>query len=251
MNLTNIKIEENYAILSITNGSRQTEKIVAIEDIYTILAKEEKMDTKDLGILGSDYLHIKRIMGDGEKKVVIIESSPRIMKVTAGEEGYEDDYGDWVEGDTESYNVYVPNTLMVFKIDKNIVQNSYIYFFDYFLNEKTQLYYPRIPNVYDDSHICWGDSLSLERIESNTQLLSYYYTFFNSTFNSDLYSYHSRLENNDFEDFFNDWRMKTNDLDNEADSSKLEDMTKFLTINENITYENLILREKQWLNGGV
>lgn len=98
-----------------------------------------------------------------------------------------------INGNTNKFDIEIPNTIISTILslsgDKLSLLTSKIYFVeDDLITEYTKLYKPSFPNVFSDSHICFGHiKVGPYPVDNLSGLKGLYDLFFNGVANSDLY----------------------------------------------------------------
>lgn len=142
---------------------KEDQKNISYQSLLNALSDEVSLETDILPIIGTDYVALKKYVVSKNKHILFIESSPKTRTINYSKTAE--------EKDRLTFTVPFPGLLFCavliqesgggFKFDKDASRMFALK--TPVINEQTIVYKYPYTNVYGDSRICWGDSLSFLR----------------------------------------------------------------------------------------
>lgn len=159
------------------NG-RVVEKCVSVDDLMASLASRHTMST---GLLPSNTRFFK---GDQNNYVAVLESPAKLRTFSLHSNAQAYEQGDRYK--PRQLTVPFPNCVIVFKVSGRRIRNTWVYTTANKISsmDDTLSMFP-FGNVYQDSHVCWGQ-VNLPEINSPINLSAVLALFFDAPFNGDL-----------------------------------------------------------------
>lgn len=189
---------KDYMTLKLTAAGVRVEsaetgkmKNVSYQGLVKSLSQQATLDTGILPVIGAEYVAVRRYMILKNRHYVFIEVSPRMRKIS---------YAADREGREQKYEIPFPGLMFaaVLREDANgrtffSMDESRMYALQSpVFNDNTKMYRYPFSNVYEDAHICWGntlESMSRNNYQMNVmQAASLIEYFLGGENNNDLYN---------------------------------------------------------------